>query len=315
MAYQHLSRKERRKIALLHRQRASVRGIAQQLGRSPSTVSRELRRNKEGKFYRADRAQLLYIARREACCRSTLYTNEMIRSYVSEKLILTWSPEQIAGRMKLNQMEQTVSFSSIYRWLNKGLLPRSMQLKERLRRFRRRKKRRGSVCRADAKSIAARAKEVLRRSRYGDWEVDTISFGMFPNQRYLMNINERKSKYCALVLLRNIKRGEVLRAFGLFFNEGKLPLTTMTSDRGMEFNCHNDFESAFKASYYYTDKGKPWQKPTVENTNGLIRQFLPRGTKIEQVPADQIQGIMDLLNNRPRKSLGFKTPAEVLRLT
>ena len=106
-----------------------------------------------------------------------------------------------------------------------------------------------------------------------------------------------------------------MRAFTVFFGDGGLPLKTLTSDRGMEFNCHNEFEEAFKAPYYYTDKGKPWQKPTVENTNGLLRQFLPRGTKIEEIPPQHIHHIMDLLNNRPRKSLGFKTPAEVLHLT
>jgi IS30 family transposase len=99
------------------------------------------------------------------------------------------------------------------------------------------------------------------------------------------------------------------------FKDSKLPLKTMTSDRGMEFNCHNQFEQVFEVPYYYTDKGKPWQKPIVENTNGLIRQFLPKGTKIQEVPSEEIQNIMFLLNNRPRKSLDFRTSAEVLHLT
>ena len=135
---------------------------------------------------------------------------------------------------------------------------------------------------------------------------------MLPYQTYLLNVSERKSKYCALALLRNIKREELMRAFHLVFEDGKLPLKTMTSDRGMEFNSHNEFETDFLVPYYYTDKGKPWQKPTVENTNGLVRQFLPKGTKIQEIPHEHIQTIIKLLNNRPRKSLGFKTPAEVL---
>lgn len=110
----------------------------------------------------------------------------------------------------------------------------------------------------------------------------------------MLNINERKSKYCALVLLRNIKREGLMRAFTMCFENSNLPLKTMTSDRGMEFNCHKQFEETFKVPYYYTDKGKPWQKPTVENTNGLIRQFLPEGTKIEEIPSEQIQNIMFL---------------------
>lgn len=314
MAYHHLSREERGKIALLRYQRLGVRDIALRLNRSPSTISREIRRNSDER-YRADEAEKQYRRRRESSHRKRLYEEAEVVSYVCEKLLLTWSPEQISGRMRLERQKKSVSFSSIYRWLHAELLPRAVQLKERLRRFRRRKKARKTGSRANAKSISARAKNVLRRSRFGDWEVDTISFGMFPNQRYLLNINERKSKYCALILLHSIKREELMRAFTVFFGDSGLPLKTMTSDRGMEFNCHNEFEEAFKAPYYYTDKGKPWQKPTVENTNGLLRQFLPRGTKIEEIPSQHIHHIMDLLNNRPRKSLGFKTPAEVLRLT
>ena len=318
MPYHHLSRIERGKIALMFRHKVKVREIARLLDRSPSTISREIARNRKDNSYQADAAQSQYYDRRTTCHRKRLYENEMLLCYVTEKLLLTWSPEQIAGRMPLDYKRNKamrVSFASIYRWLNTGLLPRAVQLREKLRHYRRRRKVKQTVPRADARSIATRAKNVLRRKRYGDWEVDTISFGMFPNQTYLLNINERKSKYCALVLLRNIKREELMRAFSLTFSDGRLPLKTMTSDRGMEFNSHNEFEAAFLKPYYYTDKGKPWQKPTVENTNGLIRQFFPRGTKILEIPPERITEIMELLNNRPRKSLGFKTPAEVLHLT
>ena len=314
MPYHHLSRSERGRIALLRNQKQAIRTIALQLGRSPSTITREIKRNTRTERYRADAAQIGYQERRKNSCRTKFYDQPEICGYVTEKLLLAWSPEQIAGRMKLEKLPVCVSFSSIYRWLNAGLMPRAILLKENLRRFRRRRRPKKSDPRADARSIRSRGKDILRRNRYGDWEADTISFGMFPNQTYLLNINERKSKYCALVLLRNIKRDEVMRAFTLTFEGEKLPLKTMTSDRGMEFNCHNEFEKAFLTPYYYTDKGKPWQKPTVENTNSLLRQFLPRGTNIREISEECIQTIMDSLNNRPRKSLGFKTPAEVLHL-
>ena len=315
MSYKHLSRNERGKIALMLRHKVSIREISRKLNRSASTISREVKRNMQNNQYKADKAHSSYVENRSKCHRKKLYENIQIVDYVSEKLMSTWSPEQIVGRIKLEGFLNPVSFTSIYRWLDEGLLPRAVQLKSHLRRFRKRKKNRKKIdSRADARSIKERAKNVLKRHRFGDWEVDTISFGYFPNQKYLLNINERKSKYCALVLLRNIKREELMRAFTMCFENSKLPLKTMTSDRGMEFNCHKQFEAAFKIPYYYTDKGKPWQKPTVENTNGLIRQFLPKGTKIEEIPSEQIQNIMFLLNNRPRKSLGFRTPAEVLHL-
>jgi IS30 family transposase len=260
-------------------------------------------------------AEQAYTARREACCRKKLYENPKLCAYIAEKLTLAWSPEQIAGRMRRKKMSMCVSFSSIYRWLNENLLPRAVQLKENLRFYRRKTAPPKRVDRVDARSIRTRAEHVLRRHRYGNWEVDTIVFGAFPNQRYLLNVNERKSKYCALMLLQNIKKEEMMRAFTMTFSDRRLPLKTMTSDRGMEFKCHNEFENLFSKPYYYTDRGKPYQKPTVENTNGLIRQYLPKGTQISELPPDRIPDIMAALNNRPRKSLGFRTPAEALHLT
>ena len=318
MTYHHLSRKERGKIAFWRNQKVGIRDMAARLRRSPSTISRELRRGANSGHYYADEAQRLYQSRRTKSCRPELYSNKAIREYIIEKLLLAWSPEQIAGRMQIEfkeNPEMRISFSSIYRWLYAGLLPRAVVLKGNLRHHRKRKKASPRTSRPDARSIATRGKNVLRRSRFGDWEVDTISFGMFPNQTYLMNINERKSKYCGLFVLKSIKREEVMKAFEMHFANKALPLKTMTSDRGMEFNCHNAFEKAFGIPYYYTDRGKPYQKPTVENTNGLIRQFLPKGTIISEIPYQRIRQIMELLNNRPRKSLGFRTPKEVLHLT
>ncbi len=310
MSYQHFSRKERGKLALLRNQKKSIREIARLLNRSPSTISRELHRNGAG-GYRADDAQKKYTERRKRCYRKPLYENEKLREYVTEKLLLCWSPEQISGRLEQEKRGVQVSFSSIYRWLHEGLV----ELSSNLRRFRKRKKPKQLTFRNDSKSIRQRAKTVLRRSRYGDWEVDTISFSAFPNQTYILTANERKSRYTAMVLLKNIKREEVMRAFEVIFQDKRLPLKTMTSDQGMEFNCHNQFEERFKADYYYAEKGKPYQKPTIENTNGLIRQFLPKGTAVRELPPERIPEIMALLNDRPRKSLGFRTPNEVLHLT
>ena len=315
MAYRHFSRKERGSIAQLLNHKCSIRAIASKLGRSPSSVSREIRRNKGEARYQAEQANKQYISRRKRAHKNRLYKDALLCEYITDKLLLAWSPEQISGRLAFEKSRLKVSFSSIYRWLDQGLLPRAIELKPYLRRYRKRKRPKKVISRADARSIRMRAESVLRRNRYGHWEADTISFGCFPNQTYLLNVNERKSRYCALILLPNIKRDEVMRAFAKIFDSSDLPLKSLTSDRGMEFNCHNQFEEEFAALYYYTDKGKPWQKPTVENTNGLLRQFLPKATKISVFPSERISQIMSLLNNRPRKSLGFKTPAELLLLT
>jgi len=314
MAYQHFNRKERGKLALLLNQKHSLREIASKLGRNVSSISREIKRNKGENSYKAETAHKKYQQRLKHSHKKRLYKESDLCKYVCEKLLLAWSPEQISGRLKAEKSKMKVSFSSIYRWLDLGLLPRTVELKPYLRRFRKRKKPKKVTSRADARSIKKRAESVLRRNRYGHWEVDTMSFNCFPNQTYLLNINERKSRYCVLICLPNIKRESVLNAFKSVFEGSNLPLKTMTSDRGMEFNCHNQFEEIFNVPFYYTDKASPWQKPTVENTNGLIRQFLPRGTDIKNISPDFISNIMLNLNNRPRKSLNFKSPAQVLHL-
>ena len=247
MSYKHLSGNERGKIALMLRHKVLIREISRKLNRSASTISREVKRNMQNNQYKADKAHSSYVESRSKCHRKKLYENIQIVDYVSEKLISTWSPEQIAGRIKMEVFLKPVSFTSIYRWLDEGLLPRAIQLKSHLRRFRKRKKSHRKIdSRADAKSIKERAKSVLKRHRVGDWEVDTISFGSFPNQKYLLNINERKSKYCALVLLRNIKREEFMRAFTTCFENSKLPIKTMTSDRGMDLIVTNSLKKLLK---------------------------------------------------------------------
>ncbi len=315
MPYHHLSRNERGKIAFLYRHHVPISEIARRMDRSASTISREIARNKQGQSYRAQAAQISYVCRRTKCHRKRLYEDPGICDYVTEKLMQAWSPEQIAGRMDFKKSKKRVSFSSIYRWLHQGLMPQAIKLSKQLRGHKKHGQANSTLYKSGAKELKTRCKSALKRRRFGDWEVDTIVFGQYPTVRYLLGAVERKSRYCCLILLRNIKREEVMRAFKAFFEKGRLPLRTMTSDRGMEFNCHNEFEEAFGALYYYTDKASPWQKPTVENTNGLIRQFLPRGTKVSEIDPDAIPGIMSMLNNRPRKCLGFKTPAEALRLT
>lgn len=314
MPYVHLNKKEREMIAYYYKKNLSIRKIALKIGRSPSTVSREIKRNSTKGYY-PEKAAEMYKKRRKKCVRKRLYENEKLVQYITEKLSLFWSPEQIEKRLKLKKAPESLSFSSIYRWLNKGLFPQTKILKPKLRQYRKRKKSTGRKNpRAGAKTIHERDETVLLRENYGDWEFDTVSFGAFPNQTYILVGTERKSRYTAMVLLRSIKRKDVMRAFKTIFRKGNLPLSSVTSDRGMEFNCHNEFEKHFGVNYYYTDRGKPYQKPTVENTNGLIRQFLPRGTKISELTNKKISEVAELLNNRPRKALGFLTPNEVLHL-
>lgn len=134
MSYKHINKKEVGKIAYFYNQKLSIREIAQRLDRSSSTISREIKRN-SGCTYHCEEAEKKYQARRQSSRRKRLYEDAEIATYVAEKLLICWSPEQIAGRMRIEKMEKTVLFSSIYRWLNEGLLPRAVELKPHLRHF------------------------------------------------------------------------------------------------------------------------------------------------------------------------------------
>lgn len=155
----------------------------------------------------------------------------------------------------------------------------------------------------------------MKRKRLGDWEVDTIVSSKLGRTECLLSFCDRKSRYCGLVLLKNKKMAEVMRGFHFLFDCGTLPLKTFTSGRGSEFTCYNQVESTWEIPFYFTLPHSPWQKPSVENQNGLVRQFFPRGTNFHEISPEQVAFVMLTLNNRPRKCLGFKTPAEVLHLT
>lgn len=319
MSYSHLTLEERIMLGELRKRGHSLRAIAAELGRSPSTVSRELRRNQRAekwrKRYFPHSAQRQYQARirQERCGK---YGSEPLARYVQEKLLLTWSPEQIAGRIRLDFPEDAtmrICHSTIYRWLHRGQLTQAAALKLKLRHHgHRHGETRGRL--NGVRDLRERSKLALRRKRFGDWEVDTIISGV-NRKDCLLSVCDRKSRYCGLVLLKRRSAPEVLRGFRVLFGSGALPLESITADRGTEFACHREVEAIWGIPFYFTRPRAPWQKPSVENLNGLVRQFFPKATDFAEISQDQVARVMHTLNNRPRKTLGFKTPHEVLHLT
>ena len=316
MSYHHLTREERGKLSLLYNNGVKIRQIARVLQRAPSTVSREVKRNRKQERYRAEDAHTAYVCRRRLPQPWKLKDPEL-ENYVRAKLLLCWSPEEIAGRLPLEypaQPRMRVSHSTIYRWLHRELLPQAASLKLKLRHHgRRRGEKRGQF--HGVRELTERSRQALKRTRIGDWEVDTILSAGRQNRDSLLSVCDRKSRYCGLVLLRRTSAPEVLRGFQFLFGASKLPLLTMTADRGKEFACYKEVESIWKIPVYFCRPRSPWQKPSVENQNGLIRQFFPRGTDFKEITQEQVAQVMALLNNRPRKCLAFKTPHEVLHLT
>lgn len=317
MSYHHLSRKERKKIANLYRLKLSIRRIAKLLNRSPSTISREIRRNSENGRYRSPIAEAMYKKRRILCRPQGKLNCQPLNQYITEKLMQTWSPEQIAGRLPLDyptRSDMRISHSSIYRWLHQGLLQQAASLQFHLRHHgHRHAEKRGKF--NGVRELKERSRLALRRKRLGDWEVDTIVSSDRAHQECLLSVCDRKSRYCGLVLLRRRSAPEVMRGFHFLFDSGTLPLTTLTADRGKEFACYKDVEKCWNIPFFFCRPHSPWQKPSVENQNGLVRQFFPKGTNFHEISTLQVNQVMNTLNNRPRKSLGFKTPAEMLHFS
>jgi len=238
------------------------------------------------------------------------FCDTKLTKYIKSSLSKRWSPEQIAGRIKLDHPENPsmrVSFCTIYRWIRLEYL--GARMKQQLRR-------RGQGSRPKAKRfpsvnlIANRDPKVLHRQRIGDWEMDTL-ISAKRGLSGVLTMCDRKSRYCILVPTRNAKNQ--LRVFRTIQAVAeKLPCHTVTTDQGVEFSCYKMVESELNIPFYVCNPHSPWQKGSIENLNGLIREFFPKGTNFRDVALHEFQGAMTALNNRPRKCLNWKTPAEIL---
>ncbi|WP_201618096.1 IS30 family transposase [Psychrobacter urativorans] len=303
MSYTHLSLEERYQIYVLKGANRSIKFIAGELNRSSSTISREIRRNKSLRGYRAQYADDKAKAR-HANNAFTIVLN--VWDWVVDKLKLQWSPEQIAG------VHGGISHMSIYRylWTDKrqgGVLWQYLRRKAKPYRQRLTCETRGRI--NDRVSIHKRPQVVEERSRIGDWEADTI-IGQNHKQA-IVTVVERKT---GLVKMQRVTRKSahlVADTMITLLNPIRLQVKTITSDNGKEFADHKEVKNRLYSMFYFADTYASWQRGTNENTNGLIREYLPKGCDFRQVSDDEVQAIEDKLNNRPRKRLGFKTPNQV----
>ena len=298
----------------------SIRSIAARLGRAPSTVSRELKRNGGQEGYRATQADSAAWDRALRPKRCKLAKNRVLARTVADKLRLLWSPEQIAGWLKHTypcDESHQVSHETIYRSLfiqARGALKK--ELLEHLRRTRGMRRSRqytqktaihGQI--ADAVSISERPASVEDRAVPGHWEGDLV-FGSGSSQ--IATLVERQTRYVMLVKLDGKDSQTVVNA--LIKNARKLPqelYKSLTWDRGTEMHGHKRFTMATDIQVYFCDPQSPWQRGSNENTNGLLRQYMPKGIDISGYSQLQLNAIARQLNQRPRKTLGFHTPAEM----
>lgn len=314
MSYKHLTINERAVIYSLFKDGKSIRFIAKSLERSPSTISRELKRNNAGYRYKylPNTAQQKYEKRRKNCHRNIKISHDL-KNYIEGKIELTWSPEQISNR-KVNDLV-IPSHATIYRWIHKGLLIKGEM--KRLRRkgnFKRPQEKRGRF--NIGKTIKKRPKEVYKRKTFGHWEADTVESGRF--------IHQRKSKYCFVTLAERKSRlylakqvpnrsAEVVTQaiIELLANFPSELVKTITCDRGKEFAGYKDVELELNCEMYFTDPYCAWQKGTNENSNGLIREFYPKGMDLSKTDNEELKEKLDLINNRPRKCNNYLTSKEV----
>lgn len=297
----------------------SIRSIAFRLGRAPSTISRELRRNGGIQGYRANQAdELAWVrAHRPKTCK--LIRNRTLAQVVAVKLTKQWSPEQIAGWLKhvyaVNKDYQ-VSHETIYRSLyvqargalKKELLQhlRRCRIMRHSRNYSAKTDERGRI--RDAVSISERPANAEDRAIPGHWEGDLL-FGSANSQ--IVTLVERQTRFVMLLKVSGKDTETVVNA--LIRHAGKLPqelYKSLTWDRGKELADHQRFTISTDIKAYFCDPQNPWQRGSNENTNGLLRQYLPKGIDLSVYSQAKLNGIARRLNERPRKTLNFDTPAE-----
>lgn len=303
---------------------ASIREIALRLNRAPSTISREVTRHGTRWTYRATVAdgRAWDRACRPKTCRLT--THVPLQQIVAEKLSLDWSPEQIAGWLRVQYpgvSDMHISHETIYRSLfihARGVLRKELVKHLRSRRMMRRSRLasteeqpRGQII--DAVSIRERPAEVEDRAIPGHWEGDLISGA---KNSHIATLVERHSRYTMLVKVQGKDAASVESALSREVRTLPRELwRSLTWDRGSEMASHKAFTAATDVKVYFCDPQSPWQRGTNENTNRLLRQYFPKGTELAGFSQTDLNEVAMRLNQRPRKTLGFVTPADKLMAT
>ena len=305
----HLTFEERQVLYRLNKAKTPKARIAEILERDRSTIYRELKRNTGGRGYRAKQAQCLTDERRLACRGEPKMSDPELKKDVKRLLKQKWSPDQITGCLRKHfprQGNRRVSHQTIYNWLESE----APDLRVHLRRGHRRQEpeTRGKL--KDCVGIEGRPQAVDSKRRYGDWEGDTV---VSPGRRSgIVTMVEWKSQYLRVRKTGSLKSADAMRAAcrGLKDLPEKLR-RTMTLDNGKEFAEYQRLTDRLGMEVYFARPYASWQRGLNENTNGLLRQFFPKGTDFARFSRRQVARVESLLNERPRKRLGYQTPNEV----
>lgn len=303
MSYSHLNTKQRNIIEVLHKENFSTRHIAKIIGVHHSTVARELKRI-ECKYCSA----LVEEDKKKKASRKGRKTkiNPEIAHTIQTQLQQTWSPEQIAGRI----FPKEVSTKTIYNWIHKGMIPLKKTWLRRKGKKPKSRETRGKFL--VGHSIHERNAEIETRESFGHWELDTMVSSRGQSKGGFATFVERKTRFYLTIPIQDRSKHSMLEAMRkVIATFPKGSFQSVTSDRGKEFACYREIE-ALGIPFYFADPYCAWQRGSNENSNGLLREFFPKGSDLSQVEIEDLRKVLLLLNHRPRKCLGFKTPFEML---
>ena len=319
MSYHHFTIEERESILVYRAQGFNLSQIARLLHRHPSSISRELRRHSKQGRYSPNEAQATYRVSKSRCGRKRKLEMDSNLSETVKRLFLEWqwSPEEIAGRLGLENGKPMISYQTVYRAIYRGHFedsPLAHGARGVIRKLRHRGKTRHTKDHVEKRgkiqishTIHERPQEAQRRSRIGDWEADTVAGQT--GKACLVTLTDRCSRFLKMKKVTAKKSRLVIDAMVTLL--APLPKETITPDRGKEFSKHTELTDKLRVEDYFPDPHAPWQRGTNENTNGLLREYFPKGSDLTEVGDHVIQEWEDKLNNRPRKCLNWKTPYEV----
>lgn len=322
LSYTHFTLKERKYLQELLSEGYSIRKAAAHLNRSPSSVSREIKRNKakykphkpsDNKYwYSSWRAQTLYIMRRRNSKHWRFREGTPEWEYVVEKLNSFWTPEEIAYRWRLENPESRIfGVSTIYRAIKRKAFP-MISRKTHLRRHGKRIQKPTTRCNTikPERTIPEWEEVIKERARIGDWEGDTVYGGV--GKGLLVTQVDRKTRYLKAGLLA--KREAMLTKDTIVKLLKGLPVKSISLDNGSEFAEFKALEEDLNTVVYFAEPHKPWQRGTNENTNDLLRFFFPKGFDFRTITQEDVDYVVELINNRPRKCLGWLSPAELFSI-
>ena len=307
-SYRRLREEDRQVIYRMSKAGKTQQQIAQALGLNQSTVSKEMARNRGQRGYRPNQAQRKASERQAAKRKRSRVIAGELEAEVRKRLKIKHSPEQISLRLKVEGTQ--VSHESIYQYIKEdkrqgGGLYKNLRINGK-RRYRRRVKA-GRTKIPKRVDIEVRAEVVNQRARYGDWEADLIEGTQ--GSGYILSLYERKSRFGKLVKI-STKSSEAT-THALIGQLDGYKVETITYDNGLEFSGHLEVSQALGAKSYFCKPYRSWEKGGVENYNGLVRQYLPKGTAFTDLTAERLEEIEEEINLRPRKTLDIKSPSEL----